>query len=250
MVLAIAGHGQARRPTTACPASWRCSSASSSASLAGPLNGLLVTRLKLPPFIVTLGTLSIFTASRCSTPRARRSRSSRTPFLNWTGKTFSDRQRSASPPACSSMLRAVRGVRLRAAPDRLGPARLRRRRRPGGRPARRHPGQPGPAQRLRRRRRDLRHRRLDPDRPGHGGRPRTRASTPTWRASPPSSSAAPASSAAAAPSSARCSARSSSRSSTTACPLAGVDHKYRVLAIGILVIVAVAVDQWIRRVKS
>lgn len=29
---------------------------------AGALNGLLVTRLKLPPFIVTLGTLSIFTA--------------------------------------------------------------------------------------------------------------------------------------------------------------------------------------------
>ena len=30
--------------------------------LAGALNGLLVTRIKLPPFIVTLGTLSIFTA--------------------------------------------------------------------------------------------------------------------------------------------------------------------------------------------
>jgi fructose transport system permease protein len=30
--------------------------------LAGALNGLLVTRLNLPPFIVTLGTLSIFTA--------------------------------------------------------------------------------------------------------------------------------------------------------------------------------------------
>ena len=29
---------------------------------AGAINGLLVTRLKLPPFIVTLGTLSIFTA--------------------------------------------------------------------------------------------------------------------------------------------------------------------------------------------
>ena len=31
-------------------------------ALAGGLNGVLVTRLKLPPFIVTLGTLSIFTA--------------------------------------------------------------------------------------------------------------------------------------------------------------------------------------------
>ncbi|MEY3734173.1 MAG: hypothetical protein RL347_1532, partial [Actinomycetota bacterium] len=31
--------------------------------------------------------------------------------------------------------------------------------------------------------------------------------------------------------------------------LAGLDQAYRVLAIGILVIVAVAVDQWIRKVK-
>lgn len=35
------------------------------------VNGLLVTRIKLPPFIVTLGTLSIFTAPPWSTPRAR-----------------------------------------------------------------------------------------------------------------------------------------------------------------------------------
>ncbi|MGA1481348.1 MAG: ABC transporter permease, partial [Candidatus Nanopelagicales bacterium] len=32
--------------------------------------------------------------------------------------------------------------------------------------------------------------------------------------------------------------------------LAGLDQAYRVLAIGILVIVAVAVDQWIRKVKA
>ena len=32
------------------------------ATAAGALNGLLVTRINLPPFIVTLGTLSIFTA--------------------------------------------------------------------------------------------------------------------------------------------------------------------------------------------
>ena len=31
-------------------------------TLAGMVNGLLVTRIKLPPFIVTLGTLSVFTA--------------------------------------------------------------------------------------------------------------------------------------------------------------------------------------------
>ena len=37
-------------------------SASLLATAAGALNGLLVTRINLPPFIVTLGTLSVFTA--------------------------------------------------------------------------------------------------------------------------------------------------------------------------------------------
>ena len=32
--------------------------------------------------------------------------------------------------------------------------------------------------------------------------------------------------------------------------LAGVDDQYRVLAIGVLVIVAVSVDQWIRRARA
>jgi fructose transport system permease protein len=32
--------------------------------------------------------------------------------------------------------------------------------------------------------------------------------------------------------------------------LAGLDQAYRVLAVGILVILAVAVDQWIRKVKA
>ena len=32
--------------------------------------------------------------------------------------------------------------------------------------------------------------------------------------------------------------------------LAGVDDQYRVLPIGVLVIVAVAVDQWIRKVRA
>jgi fructose transport system permease protein len=29
-----------------------------------------------------------------------------------------------------------------------------------------------------------------------------------------------------------------------------VDQQYRILAVGVLVIVAVAIDQWIRKVKS
>ena len=32
--------------------------------------------------------------------------------------------------------------------------------------------------------------------------------------------------------------------------LAGVDDQYRVLAIGVLVIIAVAIDQWIRKVRA
>ena len=32
--------------------------------------------------------------------------------------------------------------------------------------------------------------------------------------------------------------------------LAGLDQAYRVLAVGILVIAAVAIDQWIRKVKA
>ncbi|WP_087873124.1 ABC transporter permease [Arthrobacter globiformis] len=56
---------------------------------AGALNGFLVTRFKLPPFIVTLGTLNIFIAvtllySGGSTVRG----SSMPDLLTWTGSTF------------------------------------------------------------------------------------------------------------------------------------------------------------------
>ena len=51
------------------------------------VNGLLVTRIKLPPFIVTLGTLSIFTAitliyAKGQTIQPRDPEA----FLLWTGK--------------------------------------------------------------------------------------------------------------------------------------------------------------------
>ena len=39
-------------------------------------------------------------------------------------------------------------------------------------------------------------------------------------------------------------------SSTAVCRLAGVDDQWRVLAIGVLVIVAVSIDQWIRKVSA
>jgi ribose/xylose/arabinose/galactoside ABC-type transport system permease subunit len=58
-------------------------------TLGGLLNGVLVTRLKLPPFIVTLGTLSVFTSLGLLYSKARSVQSDSMPDLvNWTGKTF------------------------------------------------------------------------------------------------------------------------------------------------------------------
>ncbi len=66
----------------------------------GLVNGLLVTRLKLPPFIVTLGTWSIFGAlnlrySRSETIRQQDMRG-RAPFLQFTGKRSIQIRRSTS----------------------------------------------------------------------------------------------------------------------------------------------------------
>jgi fructose transport system permease protein len=58
-------------------------------TLGGLLNGVLVTRFKLPPFIVTLGTLSIFTALGLLYSSGQSIQGSSMPaLLNWTGKTF------------------------------------------------------------------------------------------------------------------------------------------------------------------
>ncbi len=54
----------------------------------GTLNGLLVTRIKLPPFIVTLGTLSIFTAITLIYAEGQTISLDPDTFLTWTGKTF------------------------------------------------------------------------------------------------------------------------------------------------------------------
>ena len=84
----LAGHGQARlRPVAARPA--------------GPahrrdrgrrdrrFNGLLVTRLNLPPFIVTLGSLGIFTAISLLYAQGQTIALNPNSFLLWTGKSFS-----------------------------------------------------------------------------------------------------------------------------------------------------------------
>lgn len=55
----------------------------------GALNGILVTRLKLPPFIVTLGTLSIFFSLNFVVSKSETIRGSDMPdIMTWTGNTF------------------------------------------------------------------------------------------------------------------------------------------------------------------
>lgn len=57
--------------------------------VAGAFNGGLVTRLKLPPFIVTLGTLSVFTAIGLLYSNGQSVQATKLPaLLNWTGETF------------------------------------------------------------------------------------------------------------------------------------------------------------------
>jgi len=57
---------------------------------AGWLNGILVTRINLPPFIVTLGTLSIFTAIALLYSGGSSIQDNRLPdIINWTAQGFS-----------------------------------------------------------------------------------------------------------------------------------------------------------------
>jgi fructose transport system permease protein len=65
-------------------------------TVAGFVNGLLVTRLKLPPFIVTLGTLSVFTAMALLYSGGQSIQAANVPgskgmesFMLWTGNVFS-----------------------------------------------------------------------------------------------------------------------------------------------------------------
>ncbi|GIF01480.1 ABC transporter permease [Paractinoplanes rishiriensis] len=55
----------------------------------GALNGVLVTRLKLPPFIVTLGTLTIFFSLNAVVSQSETVRGSDMPrIMSWTGNTI------------------------------------------------------------------------------------------------------------------------------------------------------------------
>lgn len=55
------------------------------AMLAAYLNGLLVTKIRLPPFIVTLGTLSIFTAATLIYAQGQTITLTNGGFITWTG---------------------------------------------------------------------------------------------------------------------------------------------------------------------
>lgn len=55
----------------------------------GALNGYLVTKVRLPPFIVTLGTLSIFTAISLLYAQGQTVALGPSAFLLWTGRTLS-----------------------------------------------------------------------------------------------------------------------------------------------------------------
>ncbi len=58
-------------------------------TLCGTLNGYLITRLRLPPFIVTLGTLNIFFALNLFISKSATIRGTdMDPLLLWTGNTF------------------------------------------------------------------------------------------------------------------------------------------------------------------
>ena len=68
----------------------------------GLLNGALVTRLRLPPFIVTLGTLNIFFALNLWYSQSATVRGVDMPsLLLWTGKTISSSATPRSPTARS-----------------------------------------------------------------------------------------------------------------------------------------------------
>jgi len=70
--------------------------------VAGALNGTLVTRIRLPPFIVTLGTLNIFTAIGLIYTKDQAVQAPDLPRSCRGPARRSGRGRSRSPPVSSS----------------------------------------------------------------------------------------------------------------------------------------------------
>ena len=132
------------------------------ASLPAPpsalLNGLLVTRVRLPPFIVTLGTLNIaFALTHIVLERRRRSPSLPARDDCASGSTFAVGGTDVTYGVVLMLaLYALAWFVLTQTAWR--PPCLRRRQQPRSRAADRHPHRPRAARRLRRGRADLRHR--------------------------------------------------------------------------------------------
>ena len=120
----------------------------------GAFEGGLVAKVGLPPFIVTLGTFYIFGSLGLVRSEAQTISKD---ALGGEGLAAARGRARASRSAIDAdhhgrarfALGHVRVVRLRPAATPPGAARVRRRRRPGRRPAGRHRGQQGAAQRLR-----------------------------------------------------------------------------------------------------
>ena len=120
-------------------------------ALCGLLNGLLVTRLRMPPFIVTLGTLSIFTALNTFYSQSESIRNvdlqEKASFLLLMGEPI--HMGTARVIYGTIFLLVIAAHRLvRAELDRLRAARLCGRRRRRGGPPRRHRHRPDAAQGL------------------------------------------------------------------------------------------------------
>ena len=84
----------------------------------------MVTRIKLPPFIVTLGTLSIFTAITLIYAKGQTITLNPNTFLLWTGKSFSIGSVNITNGVVLMMV-LVSDRRVRAALHRVGQASVR-----------------------------------------------------------------------------------------------------------------------------
>ena len=221
-------------------------------AVCGFINGTLVTSLRLPPFIVTLGTWSIFAALNLY-------------YLAECDHTAAgDRRSRAVPPVPRHSCPGRRGARhlrldlhdpardsdlVRPQPHRLRPAHLRHRGRPRRRAARRHQYQAHARCGLHDSRPDLRSRRLDPDRPHRcrqpdgGGTSNLDSITAVVIGG-----------------TSLFGGRGSIVGTLVGAlivgvfrnglALAGLDVLWQEFTVGVLIIVAVTLDQWIRRVAA
>jgi ABC-type xylose transport system permease subunit len=88
------------------------------ATAAGALNGVLITQINLPPFIVTLGTLSIFTALTLILFKARTIQGPSSTRARLAASMTSAKRLSTLSKQSSIVTRAMRHSRISCAPSR------------------------------------------------------------------------------------------------------------------------------------